>query len=255
MRWCRERIRCRVLMARNATEAHTPSSQMHLRTAVKKSLLLFSLQATLMSAAYGASFNCENARSFSEKRICANTKLAELDETLSRTYQAVLRLSPAQEDSREQQRNWVRNFRDTCKDDACMARTYMNRQAELKYVLASLPFEPNRASPALVIPAEKDVPSHGEIVELTGRLEFGHDPAGGRIDFVNGKKWYTIRYAWQVSDQANEQIATLEETNEYVLVRGNLITLPDGTRRFDDRSKVEVFLSPRRAKPSFQKEN
>jgi uncharacterized protein len=169
-----------------------------------------------------------------------------LDETLARTYQAALRLSPALEDTREQQRNWVKNVRDVCKDEACLAKAYIRRNAELEHARAKLPFRPNRTKPALIIPAEEagkaiTANTPGQKVELVGRLEFGHDQAGGRIDFVNGKNWHIVRYVWQVSDPANELLTALEESGAYVLVRGKLVTLSDGTKRFDDQSTVEIF--------------
>lgn len=212
--------------------------------------MFFVLHPLLLSMASAASFSCTNAASLSEKRVCANAELSALDEDLARTYKEVLRLSPAQEDTKEQQRDWIKNLRNVCKDDACLSRAYIGRNIELKRVRSTLPFKPNLATPALTIPAEAAGKSVTEklpgaswkAVELVGRLEFGHDAAGGRTDFVNGRNFYTVRYVWQISEQANTQVTRLEETNEYVLVRGVLVTLPDGVKRFDDQATFEVFV-------------
>lgn len=211
--------------------------------------MFFVLHALAFGMACAASFDCASAVSLPEKRVCANAELSALDEDLARTYKEVLRLSPAQDDTKVQQRDWIRNFRNACKDDACLLRAYLSRNGELKRVRSKLPFNPNLARPVLIIPAEATGKSVTEKlsgatrrkVELIGRLEFGHDAAGGRTDFVNGKEYYPIRYGWQISDQANEQISKWEESNEYVLVRGILVTLADGTRRFDDQAALEIF--------------
>lgn len=130
-----------------------------------------------------------------------------------------------------------------------MSRAYLGRIEELQRAWSRLPFKPNMATPVLTIPAEAPGESiTGELsgttrrqVELVGRLEFGHDAAGGRSDFVNGREYYPIRYGWQLSEQANERISKWENSNEYILIRGILVTLPDGTKRFDDQATVEMF--------------
>ncbi|MGH8855975.1 MAG: hypothetical protein ACREWI_17065 [Telluria sp.] len=132
-----------------------------------------------------------------------------------------------------------------------MLRAYLSRNAELKRARSKLPFNPNFARPVLTIPAEATGKSVTEKlsgttrhkVELIGRLEFGHDTARGRTDFVNGMESYPIRYGWQISEQANEQISKWEEGNEYVFIRGILVTLQDGKRRFEAIQLTPDFAS------------
>jgi uncharacterized protein len=200
-------------------------------------------------AAFGTSFNCKEARSQIEKRVCANPDLSSFDERLSETYRNLLAVSPAPDDLKELQRQWVRGTRDVCSKDACIASAYKSRLSELEKQLSRLPFKPNLTQSLFMIPAQKKgeaIVEASEVqksdkVELIGRLEFGHDAAGGRIDFVKGKASYTVRYVWQISEEENVLMNKWEESGEYLLVKAHLTTLKDGSKRIDDRFAVEIY--------------
>src|SRR6266480_1980533 len=79
-----------------------------------------------------ASFDCAKAKTKIEKQICSNTKLSELDDKLTALYNKVLAQSPVPEDTKEQQREWVKGSRNVCKDAACLERAYASRISDLK---------------------------------------------------------------------------------------------------------------------------
>ena len=76
---------------------------------------LVAISLVWMPYVHSASFDCAKATTKIEKVICANPKLSELHEKLSARYKKALELSPVPEDSKEQQRAWVKGWRDTCK--------------------------------------------------------------------------------------------------------------------------------------------
>ena len=105
-----------------------------------------------------ASFDCAKAKTKIEKQICSNTKLSELDDKLTALYNKVLAQSPVPEDTKEQQREWVKGSRNVCKDAAGLERAYGSRISDLEKELNNLPFKPSLGKPLLVfspIPAEE----------------------------------------------------------------------------------------------------
>lgn len=86
----------------------------------------------LNTASGAASFDCAKAATPTEKMICANQRISDLDEYLGRYY-----LTARAEVGRgaacltPNQRDWLRNVRNVCKDVACLERVYLNRLAEL----------------------------------------------------------------------------------------------------------------------------
>ncbi|KAB7772298.1 lysozyme inhibitor LprI family protein [Xanthomonas maliensis] len=105
-------------------------------------LLLGSAVALTASAAVAASFDCKQARTAVEQRLCAVPALGRLDEQVDEAYQAVRQLTPraALADLREQQRAWLRQ-RNACAPDAtlddCLRRSQQSREKELTTALAS----------------------------------------------------------------------------------------------------------------------
>ncbi|MGV3495136.1 MAG: lysozyme inhibitor LprI family protein, partial [Ramlibacter sp.] len=83
------------------------------------------------------SFDCDLARSTTERLICADDDLARQDRELGRLFQRAKQAAP---DPRAFQRQsdaaWQRR-EDTCRDRACLQRWYAQRRAELSASLAT----------------------------------------------------------------------------------------------------------------------
>lgn len=79
----------------------------------------------------GASFDCARAGTRVEKRICASRVLSDLDERLAEAYGAVLRSSDDPGTVKSRQREWLKDVRDRCPDEACLKEAYEKRLAEL----------------------------------------------------------------------------------------------------------------------------
>lgn len=82
--------------------------------------------------AHGASFDCKLAKTETEKAICANEEVSNLDEYLGRYYAAARdTLKSAEKCLVTEQRIWIREKRNACKDAACLRTAYLERLAEL----------------------------------------------------------------------------------------------------------------------------
>lgn len=83
-------------------------------------------------ATSAASFPCAKAATAVEHMICKDAGLSALDEHLAQYYAAArMRLRDAQTCLQADQRQWLRNTRDSCKDAQCLERAYLLRLAEL----------------------------------------------------------------------------------------------------------------------------
>lgn len=86
------------------------------------------LALTQTGLAQAASFNCEKAKSYAEKTVCADPLLSKLDEALSSNYQLMLAANtgvpPAR--LRQEQRLWQRE-RDQCSTPECLRQAYAQR--------------------------------------------------------------------------------------------------------------------------------
>jgi uncharacterized protein len=215
-----------------------------------KTKIVFALVAislVWMPSVHPASFDCAKAKTKIDKLVCGDPKLSDLDDKLSALYKKALELSPVPEDSKEQQREWVKGWRNTCKGAACLERAYASRISDLEKDLKNLPFKPSLEKPLLTFPARsgKQIDATDivkkEPLELTGRISFGHDPAGARCDIVSAKRYYPIRYMWELTDAQNEMLDKIEGSNQYVVLKGQLVTYKDGSKAIDQDSIVEIF--------------
>jgi uncharacterized protein len=100
-------------------------------------LIIAVLLAPGMSLA--ASFDCNRATTVVEKLICAEPGLSQLDESLSKTYQEVLRSVADPAGLKQEQAKWLREVRNLCTDSVCLEKEYRNRLAVLEKLLPNLP--------------------------------------------------------------------------------------------------------------------
>jgi uncharacterized protein YecT (DUF1311 family) len=83
------------------------------------------------------SFDCRNARTSSERAVCANSSLAALDRDMAAQYRRAL-ANAASEDRRllVQTRDRFLMYRDRCGSDQCIAATYRGRMREINDIVA-----------------------------------------------------------------------------------------------------------------------
>lgn len=84
--------------------------------------------------AIGASFDCRKAVTTVEKMICASPELSALDVRAARRYADAVATSPGANTLRRQQRDWLRNVRDRCADEACIRSAYQRRSEQFEWM-------------------------------------------------------------------------------------------------------------------------
>lgn len=92
------------------------------------------MSALLLQTAYGASFDCDKARGFVEKNICADKTLSKLDETLSNEYQKALDEADQPFEVKKEEQNWLSKVRNACATVDCLKNSYKQRIAGIKSV-------------------------------------------------------------------------------------------------------------------------
>ncbi len=122
---------------------------------------IFLLSCILVSSGFadvtfGASFDCSRASTSIEKAICASQRLSALDSELEPLYLSALANSPDQDALKGEQRNWLKNVRGSCADEACLITAYQQRIAALTSV-ASKEFLQAKADAEAEDAAEKKI--------------------------------------------------------------------------------------------------
>jgi uncharacterized protein YecT (DUF1311 family) len=84
-----------------------------------------------------ASFDCAKARSWPERRICADMLLSEEDERLGTLYRRVRKIAPDPAAFEAETRAEWRRREETCRDDACLRAWYRDRRETLTARLLS----------------------------------------------------------------------------------------------------------------------
>lgn len=82
-------------------------------------------------AALMHSFDCSKLISVQAQLICGDAELVRLDKTLARVYYQKIKGSSNKTRLRTDQRAWLRNSRNVCRDKACLLRSYRLRIDEL----------------------------------------------------------------------------------------------------------------------------
>jgi Lysozyme inhibitor LprI len=205
-----------------------------------------------MLSVHSASFDCAKAKTKIDKLICSDARLSGADEKLNALYKEVLAKSPVAEDTRQQQLEWVKQSRNTCKDADCLQQAYTSRISDLQEQLEKLPFKPVLDKPLIVLPSspaeDRDAAAKigpaivkKEPLELIGRVSEGHDVAGANFGISSGKRYYVIRYAWDLTDEQKETLNKIEDPNQYVLLKAQLVTYKDESKAIDPDSEVQIF--------------
>jgi len=80
---------------------------------------------------WSPSFDCAKVSTGSERLICSNKELSEVDVQLAHAYKAALKNSPDKDGLKRQQGAWLKNERDACSDAESMLKVYKERIAQL----------------------------------------------------------------------------------------------------------------------------
>lgn len=99
----------------------------------------------LSGSAFAAGFDCSQASTPIEHRICNNDEISLLDSQLTDTYRVQVKKHPTLKAS---QRSWLKNVRNTSTDDAMLIAAYKQRIAEINSLdTASLTTQPPLQTP------------------------------------------------------------------------------------------------------------
>jgi len=93
---------------------------------------------TVSGVLQAASFDCANTSLSIEKLICSSPAVSNLDEQLTAAYKAALERAINKEALKQQQRTWLKEKRNVCKDPTCLFSVYQQRLGELSNISVSL---------------------------------------------------------------------------------------------------------------------
>ncbi|MFL9989388.1 lysozyme inhibitor LprI family protein [Paraburkholderia sediminicola] len=105
--------------------------------------LCVAIPAAAMAAsasAFAASFDCNRARLYDEKAVCASRQLSELDVEMSVRYQMLIGLVAmgARANMQDEQHAWLETRKQCGENQSCLAQAYLQRINSLKEEYAHL---------------------------------------------------------------------------------------------------------------------
>ncbi|QFY43410.1 DUF1311 domain-containing protein [Candidatus Methylospira mobilis] len=109
---------------------------------LNKYLLIISLLIAPLHV-YGASFNCAKSATWTEKTICSDSQLSDLDDLLMVSYTKALSRESDKAPLKTAQREWLKSVRNTCQDKTCLSKAYTSRLAELNNAVANAAESPS----------------------------------------------------------------------------------------------------------------
>lgn len=191
----------------------------------------------------GASFDCANAASSIEKWICSDKELSYLDYRLAKDYQLLLASAPDKVRFRDEQRRWLLNVRDACRDSGCLLRVYSDRVGVLSAAVAARPSpevkcEFNWDKVPLSIPEKvktyfrSDIPDDSNWIDI-GKYAYHNaysltqNPDGSRISYNVKIRSYrdgsltveTLRIYYPPNTANNQHLIKYEKSDELPLGR------------------------------------
>ncbi|MBC8024391.1 MAG: hypothetical protein H7Y89_00220 [Steroidobacteraceae bacterium] len=216
---------------------------------------LFALLAA-SGAVQAASFDCSKAATATEKLICANARISDLDEHLGRYYSAARgELGRGGACLASTQREWLRKVRNACKDSACLERAYLQRLAELDPLqpgMTALKNEdlPNVKSLVWIIPPELDTvaapkPKRNDPLIVVGKLiDDVADGDGFVIQDAKSKKFVLLSTMF-IDEQNGIGLKSLAHGGSFRYeARGVRETSDDGSTHFAAGACTYVFRLP-----------
>jgi uncharacterized protein YecT (DUF1311 family) len=101
-----------------------------------KQAIWFLVSLFFLGSAQAATLDCFHASATVEKIICDSPKLLELDGSLNRAYKDALSDIPSDElhGLVKNQKRWLKETRDVCKDEACLIQAYSSRIESIRHM-------------------------------------------------------------------------------------------------------------------------
>ena len=206
-------------------------------------------------SAIAASFPCDKAQSRIEKAICADAELSTLDEYLARYYAgARAGLGRGASCLAADQRQWLSEVRNACRDEICMKKAYLERLGALDAlqpgVTALRNVELPRVPPlAWIIPAAQDnvaAPPKPGARPLVVRGELFDDGAQGDGFLLRGAQGSTllVMLMFLEPETAQRLSALAKEPNASYLARGHAAIDSNGRIYYEPSRCVFLYRLP-----------
>lgn len=208
-------------------------------------------------AAHAASFDCSKAATPTEKLICGNPRVSELDEHLGRYYGAArVELGRGAECLVPAQRDWLRKVRNACKDSACLERVYLQRLAELDPLqpgmtaLRKVELPKVKSLVWIVAPALDTVaapkPARRDPLIVVGKLIDDVGEGDGYVIQDARSKKFVLLSSMFIDEPDGTRLQSLArgESHQYE-VRGERETSDDGSAHFAPGACTWVYRLPK----------
>lgn len=143
--------------------------------------------ATLPGSLQSASFDCAKAATPIEKMICESPPVSNLDEQLAAAYKVALEKAIDKDTLKQQQRAWLKEKRNPCKDSTCLFDVYQRRLTELSNLSANADVNLNSNRSGTVIKKAitfslldgEGYPLCKEFVDMLNKTQYTEIPACG----------------------------------------------------------------------------
>ncbi len=200
---------------------------------------IFSL-LILPLAAHSASFDCEKASTLIENAICSDNELSTLDDSLLFSYKQALAKAGNSENIKEDQKNWLKNTRNKCKNVDCLKKVYQERIELLNDVSN---FSSNISQQSVdELPKKVGKCVDSFVDEKTTRFEDAvPGEAGGEVNisFANGLGVYITDVPYlSPNDNPDKHLYHSQDFIKGDKVKICLIAVPVECPPGDDRGKV-----------------
>ena len=93
-------------------------------------LLSLAVLSVFVATAQAVSFDCQKAKTFTEKAVCQSPELSALDDELDTLYQAEAAKSKNPKALKKQEDKWLKE-RDACQTEVCVKKAYQKRIIDL----------------------------------------------------------------------------------------------------------------------------
>jgi uncharacterized protein len=198
--------------------------------------IYLSILALIPTFVFAASFDCSKASSITEKTICNNPTISELDNKLAEAYKNAKSKTSDESKLKSEQLAWIKESRTCGGDSNCLEKSYKDRIAALggtSVATKNLPAQEIKTAPTASAAATtqtqqpKNQPTHADLI---ARAANSIGPDGwGKCSAAN-----VVMTVWGMQDKSvpkeiietNKEFGTmLGEIRKYYLAKG----IPDAT--------------------------